>query len=100
MSAVFGILYVLTLLFFLLLMVRLVLEWIQTFARDWRPKGLVLLVAEAAYTVTDPPIRLVRRVLPPLRIGRVALDLGFLVVAIACSILMRVFLVLAMTSGQ
>jgi YggT family protein len=99
-SAVFQVLYILTLLFFLVLMVRLVLEWVQAFARDWRPKGFMLLVAESAYTVTDPPIRLVRRVLPPLRIGRVALDLGFLVVALACSILMRTFLVLAISSGQ
>lgn len=91
MGLVFGLLYVLALIFFILLMVRLVLEWIQVFARDWRPRGLVLVIAEAAYTVTDPPIRLVRRVLPPLRIGRVALDLGFLVVAIACSILMSLF---------
>jgi len=92
---VFGLLYVLALIFFILLMVRLVLEWIQVFARDWQPSGLVLVIAEAAYTVTDPPIRLVRRVLPPLRIGRVALDLGFLVVAIACSILMQLFASLA-----
>ncbi|NLF06153.1 MAG: YggT family protein [Actinomycetales bacterium] len=95
MGLVFGLLYVLALIFFILLMVRLVLEWIQVFARDWRPSGLVLVIAEAAYTVTDPPIRLVRRVLPPLRIGRVALDLGFLVVAIACSILMQLFASLA-----
>ncbi|MDQ2623530.1 MAG: YggT family protein [Actinomycetota bacterium] len=91
MTVVFGLLYILTLIFFILLMIRLVFEWIQVFARDWRPRGIVLVVAEAAYTVTDPPIRAVRRVLPPLRIGRVALDLGFLVVFVACSILMRVF---------
>jgi len=90
-NVVFGVLYVATLIFFLLLMVRLVFEWIQVFAREWRPRGIVLVVAEAAYTVTDPPIRAVRRVLPPLRLGRVALDLGFLVVAIGCSILLRIF---------
>ena len=56
MGLVFGVLYVLTLLFFILLMVRLVFEWIQVFARDWRPRGIVLVLAEAAYTVTDPPI--------------------------------------------
>jgi YggT family protein len=94
-SVVFGVLYLVTLVFLLLLMGRLVLEWVQVFARDWRPKGLMLVVAEVCYTVTDPPIRAVRRVLPPLRIGRVALDLGFLVVAIACSILLRVFGALA-----
>lgn len=95
MTLVFSILYIATLLFFLLLMARLVLEWVQVFARDWRPRGVVLVLAELAYTVTDPPIRLVRRVLPPLRLGRVALDLGFLVVAIACSFLMSIFGALA-----
>jgi len=96
-SLVFGVLYVATLIFFLLLLIRLVFEWIQVFAREWRPTGILLVLAEAAYTVTDPPIKAVRRVLPPLRIGRVALDLGFLVVMIACSILMRVFGALAST---
>ena len=91
MTIVFGVLYIATLIFLILLMGRLVLEWVQVFARDWRPQGLLLVVAEACYTVTDPPIRAVRKVLPPLRIGRVALDLGFLVVAIGCSILLRVF---------
>lgn len=95
MTVVFSILYIATLLFFLLLMVRLVLEWVQIFARDWRPRGVVLVLAELAYTVTDPPIRLVRRVLPPLRLGRVALDLGFLVVAIGCSFLLSIFGALA-----
>lgn len=90
-SAVFSVLYIVTLIFLLLLMGRLVLEWVQVFARDWRPRGFVLVIAEVCYTVTDPPIRAVRKVLPPLRIGRVALDLGFLVVAIACSILLRIF---------
>lgn len=96
MGLVFGVLYVLTLLFFILLMVRLVFEWIQVFARDWRPRGIVLVLAEAAYTVTDPPIKLVRRVVPPLRIGRFAFDLGFLLVAITCSILLQVFASLAL----
>lgn len=95
MSVIFSVLYVATLIFFLLLMTRLVFEWVQVFARDWRPRGVVLVIAEAAYTVTDPPIRLVRRVLPPLRLGRVALDLGFLVVAIACSFLLSIFGALA-----
>ena len=95
MSAVFSVLYVLTLIFFILMMIRLVFEWIQVFARDWRPSGPVLVVADAAFSVTAPPIKLVRRVIPPLRIGRVALDLGFLVVVVACSFLMRIFATLA-----
>ena len=76
--------------FFLLLLVRLVLDWVQFFVHDWRPSGPVLVVAEATYTVTDPPLRFLRRLLPPLAIGNVRLDLAFLVLMLACSILLSV----------
>lgn len=69
-------------LFFIALLVRLVVDWIQVFAREWQPKGPLLVVLEAVYTVTDPPLRLLRRVIPPLRIGSVALDLAFIVLII------------------
>lgn len=85
-----SILYFAVLAFFLLMLTRLVFEWIQVFARDWRPSGVVLVVAEGAYTVTDPPIVALRKVVPPLRLGRVALDLAFLIVIVACSILLQV----------
>jgi YggT family protein len=76
--------------FFLLLLVRLVLDWVQFFVRDWRPSGPVLVVAEATYTVTDPPLRFLRRLLPPLAIGTVRLDVAFLVLMLACSFLLSV----------
>ena len=66
-------------LFLVLLIARLVFDYIQMFARSWRPSGPLLVVAEAIYTVTDPPLRALRRVIPPLRIGQVSLDLSFLV---------------------
>jgi len=65
-------------LYLVLLLIRLVLEWIQVFARDWRPRGVVLVLAEGVYTATDPPLRALRKVIPPLRIGSVQLDLSFL----------------------
>ncbi|MDT0165507.1 YggT family protein [Actinotalea sp. AC32] len=95
MGLVFGVLYLVVLVFFLLLFVRLVLDWIQVFARDWRPRGVVLVVAEATYTVTDPPLRAVRRVVPPLTLGSIRLDLAFIIVAFACSILLGVLQTLA-----
>jgi YggT family protein len=70
---------VLLLLFFVLLIARLVLDYIQMFARSWRPSGPLLVVAELIYTVTDPPLKALRRVIPPLHIGSVSLDLSFLV---------------------
>ncbi len=75
----FGAVYLALLVYVVVLLLRLVFDWIQLFARDWRPRGLVLVVAESVYTVTDPPLRLLRRVIPPIRFGGVQLDLGFMV---------------------
>ncbi|WP_019630714.1 YggT family protein [Actinomadura atramentaria] len=68
-----GLLY----LFLLFLIGRLILEVLQSFARSWRPRGVVLVIAETTYTVTDPPLKLLRRFIPPVRLGNVALDLSF-----------------------
>ncbi|WP_426566636.1 YggT family protein [Angustibacter sp. McL0619] len=75
--------------FFVLLIGRLVLDWIQAFARDWRPRGVSLVLAEAIYTVTDPPLRALRRVIPPLRIGQVQLDLAFMILFIVTLLLLQ-----------
>jgi YggT family protein len=66
-------------LFLLFLIGRLVLELLQAFARSWRPTGVVLVLAETTYTVTDPPLRLLRRFIPSVRLGNVAFDLSFTV---------------------
>ena len=77
-------------LFFVVLLGRLVLDWVQAFARDWRPRGLLLVVAEVVYTVTDPPLKALRRLIPPISIGNLRLDLGFLVLMLATTFLMQV----------
>jgi YggT family protein len=64
--------------YLLLLVGRLILSWVQAYARDWRPRGIVLVLAEAIYTATDPPLRFLRRYIPSLRLGTVALDLSFM----------------------
>lgn len=74
--------YLVLWLFFLLLIARLVLDYIQMFARSWRPHGPLLVVAEVVYTITDPPLKALRRVIPPLRIGQITLDLSFLVLVV------------------
>jgi YggT family protein len=71
-----------------------VLDLVQVFARDWRPSGILLLVAETIYTLTDPPLRLLRRIIPPVRIGSVQFDLAFLVLLIALQILINLALLL------
>lgn len=82
-------LFVLTV-FLIAMWARFILDWVRLLARRWRPRGLALVLAEASYTVTDPPIRLVRRVVPPLRIGGAALDFAWSIVLLLCLILMAV----------
>ena len=74
-------------LFIVLLIVRLVVEWVQVFARSWQPRGPVLVVLEAVYSVTDPPLRAIRRVVPPLRLGAVQLDLSLMLLLVICYVL-------------
>ena len=74
----------------IVLIARIVIDYVFIFARDWRPTGVVLLVVEGIYTVTDPPLRLLRRFIPPLRIGGVSLDLAFFVLFILVQVLIAV----------
>jgi YggT family protein len=87
---VFGVLYWLVLVFLLLLIGRLILDWIQVFAHQWRPRGPVLVVAEVVYTATDPPLKLLRRLIPPLRLGSVQLDLAFFILFLLTYVLLNV----------
>ncbi len=73
-------------LYFIVLIGRLIFDWVQVFSRDWSPSGIVLVIAEVIYSLTDPPLRALRRFIPPLRLGGVALDLAFLVLIIGVSI--------------
>jgi YggT family protein len=76
-------------LFFAALICRLILDWIQAFAREWRPRGPILLFAEVIYTVTDPPLKFLRRLIPPLSLGSFRLDIAFLVLILAVSFTRR-----------
>jgi YggT family protein len=76
-------------LFLLLLFARFVVDWVQVFARSWTPKGVVLVLLEIIYSITDPPIVFIRRFVPPLRIGSVALDTSFIIVLISCYLLLE-----------
>lgn len=74
--------------FIVLLFVRFIVDWIQVFARSWTPRGPVLVILEGIYTITDPPIKALRKVLPPIRLGGMALDLSFIAVLLICYILL------------
>jgi YggT family protein len=73
-----------------LMLVRLVIDWVMVFARNFRPTGLVAASLEIAYSVTDPPIRALRRVIPPLRLGNASVDLAFIVLIITAYVLIDV----------
>ncbi|MFC6355836.1 YggT family protein [Luethyella okanaganae] len=76
-SLLAGIAYFLLLIYFFVMWARFVLDLVRTFNRSWRPRGLGLVLVEAVFAVTDPPIKLFRRMLPPLRLGAVAFDFGW-----------------------
>jgi len=89
--AVFAsIIHLMLLLYLLVLFARLILDYIPLFNREWRPKGAGLVAAEVVYTITDPPIRFFRRIIPPLRIGSISLDFGFSITILIVLILMNI----------
>ncbi|GAA1482903.1 YggT family protein [Gordonia sinesedis] len=90
MAIVFEVLYYLLFIYWLLLLGRLVVELVRTFAREWRPTGVAVVIIEAVFTVTDPPIKALRRVLPPIPLGPVRLDLSLMIVMIVVLIGMQV----------
>ena len=83
-------LYVVLFVFIALLWIRFIVDWVQVFARQWEPRGPLLVALEGVYSATDPPIVALRRVVPPLRLGSVALDLSFLLVMVAAWLLLNV----------
>jgi len=75
--------------FVLALFGRLILDYVRIFAPQWRPRGIILIIAEAIYAITDPVMRFVRRFIPPLRLGPVAIDLSFILIFIVVQMLSR-----------
>ena len=84
------VLYGLLTAFIWLLWIRFIVDWVQVFARSWSPSGPLLVVLEVVYSVTDPPIKALRRVIPPIRLGQVAIDLSFLIVIVSAYLLRSV----------
>ncbi|MFC5993360.1 YggT family protein [Pseudonocardia hispaniensis] len=84
------IIYYLLFFFWLLLMARIVVELVRSFAHQWVPSGHSAVALEVIFTVTDPPVKLLRRVIPVVRIGGVGLDLSIMVLLLVVFILMSV----------
>lgn len=90
MSHLWQLTYLVLYLFMLLLMARLVADYVLMFSRRWRPGRGAAAVLEVVWSATDPPLRALRRLIPPLRLGGISLDLGFLLLFIIVFILMQV----------
>ncbi len=65
------------------LFARLIIDYVRMFARNWRPKSGLIALFEVIYAITVPPMRFVGRLIPPLRLGGVSLDLSFIVLLLA-----------------
>ena len=87
MALFWSIVSTVLLVFLVLLFARFVVDWVMVLARSWRPQGLVAAGLEVVYTTTDPPLKAVRKVIPPLNLGSIRLDLGFMVLLIAVVLL-------------
>ncbi|MFT4086858.1 MAG: YggT family protein [Gordonia sp. (in: high G+C Gram-positive bacteria)] len=90
MSEFLWILYLLLFVYWLLLLGRLVVEAVQSYARSWRPRGVVVVAIEVVFTLTDPPVKALRRVLKPVNLGQVRLDLSLFIVLIVVGIGMQI----------
>ncbi|WP_425548050.1 YggT family protein [Arthrobacter ginkgonis] len=82
--------YIALTLFQVLLILRIVFDVVQMFARSWRPRGLALVLASAVYRVTDPPMRWLKSKIKPLDLGGMRLDLAFIVLYIAVWVAMLI----------
>ena len=87
MDIVADVLYAILWIYLLVLMFRLVMDFVFQFARSYRPHGAMLVALEVTYTLTDPPLKAIRRVVPPLRLGGVSIDLAFLILLIIIYVL-------------
>ncbi len=90
MTVALELAYFVLLVFFILLIARLVFDYVMMFARSWRPSGVAAVGLEVVYSVTDPPLKALRRVIPPLRLGNFSIDLGFMVLLFVVYVLMQV----------
>jgi YggT family protein len=90
MSAVWQILATVLWLYWLTFIARLILDLVQAFSRSWRPTGFILVITEFVFTITDPPLKFLRRFIKPIRIGNFSFDLAFLIVLVALNILIGV----------
>ena len=77
-------------LYFYLLIARFVVDLVLSINPTWRPKGLVLVATEIVMTLTDPPLRFVRKFIKPVRVGSISLDFGWTLLLLLVSLLQNI----------
>jgi YggT family protein len=92
LSILFQILYLVVYLVILVLLARFVLSAVLQYGRRWQPGRGASAALETVWSVTDPPLKALRRVIPPLRIGNVSLDLASIVLLVILFVLMELVL--------
>lgn len=97
MSLLGSVLYVILQIFVLILIARIVIEMIQSFSRNFQPPRWFIYIAEPLFMITDPPVKALRRVIPPLRLGNVSLDMSVIVLFIILSVLRVIVVQVFMT---
>lgn len=100
LSPIFAILSLLAWFLFLFLLFRIVFDFVQSLARAWTPHGPLLVALEGLYTVTDPPVKAARRAIPPLRLGGMGLDIGFMLLLIVAYLLRILFVHLSVVTAR
>ncbi|UQX87183.1 YggT family protein [Jatrophihabitans telluris] len=90
MATFWASLGLLLLVFYLLVVARLIVEFTRSFARSWRPAGVAAIGLEVVYSITDPPMKLLRRLIPPLRVGGMSIDVSVIVLFVIIYILQQI----------
>ena len=92
MGYIFALITIVVYVLYIAMLLRMLFDWVRMFAPEWRPKGIVLLFASGVYAVTDWPMNQLRRLIPPVRVGNVALDTGFLILIVLLSFLLSIMM--------
>jgi YggT family protein len=92
LSIVLQVIYLLVLVFLNVLLARFAMSWVMSIGRRWRPGRGAAAALEVVWSVTDPPLKTLRRVIPPLRLGTVNVDLAFIVLLVIVFVLMYILL--------
>jgi len=81
--------------YFFALVARLFIDLALSVNPSLRPSGILLPIVEIIMTITDPALKLVRRIIPPIRLGAIQLDLGWTALVFAIFFLQRLVLSVA-----